>query len=99
MGANEYIVHKSEGWVEFRRCHCLSGYIDIWTGDCINNPNKEKKSQYALNASAQYYRLNGAGEWIKSNKLPRMWEALNIHFRKFSAQDIWDYVEGKTFVI
>lgn len=60
----------SEGWVEFTRYPCVSGYIDRWTGDCINNPNNDTKSQMQLNSFAEFYRCND-GKWYSRHDLKR----------------------------
>lgn len=52
-----------EGWVKFSRHNCTEGCIDIWMGDCADNPNRETKSYWNLNAFATFIRLNGEGEW------------------------------------
>lgn len=53
----------TEGWVKFSRHHCTEGCIDIWMGDCVDNPNNETKSHWNLNAFATFIRLNGEGKW------------------------------------
>lgn len=55
-----------EGWVKFRRFNCKEGYIDIWMGDSINDPNRQHKHQMQLNSITQYFRLN-SGEWFHSS--------------------------------
>jgi len=79
-----------EGWVEFRRYRCLEGYIDCWSGDCANDPNRLTKSLYNLNAIRTYFRLNN-GEWVESNELGRA-HAADIHNygEPFTAEEIWN---------
>jgi hypothetical protein len=55
-----------EGWVRFSRFNCTEGCIDIWMGDCSDNPNRETKSIWNLNAFSTFIRLNGEGEWFPS---------------------------------
>mgnify|MGYP000851074111 CR=1 FL=1 len=56
---------ETHDWVKFRTIeHKGGGTVDVWRGDCINNPNNPKKSQLQLNAIATYYRLNGNGVWV-----------------------------------
>lgn len=52
-----------EGWVKFSRQKCVEGFIDVWYGDCADNPNNERKSHWNLNGFATYIRLDG-GEWF-----------------------------------
>jgi len=55
-------------WVKFRTIqHPGGGSIDVWTGDCINNPNNPTKSGLQLNTTARYFRLNGQGKWVHSH--------------------------------
>jgi hypothetical protein len=30
-----------EGWVKYSRFNCTEGCIDIWSGDCADNPTGE----------------------------------------------------------
>ena len=53
-----------EGWVRFSRHSCTEGCIDIWSGDCSDNPNRDTKSHWNLNSFVTFIRLNGEGEWI-----------------------------------
>ena len=79
-----------EGWVKFTRWHCKEGYLDIWTGDCINNPNNPTKSQWQLNSFASYWRCN-SGEWISDKDLGRSEVfALLQMGEEFTAKEIWD---------
>ena len=55
-----------EGWVKFSRFNCTEGCIDIWNGDCADNPNRDIKSNWNLNGFATFIRLNGEGEWYPS---------------------------------
>ncbi len=79
-----------EGWVKFTRWHCKEGYLDRWMGDCINNPNNPKKSQWQLNSFASYWRCN-SGEWISDRDLGRSEVfALLQMGEEFTAKEIWD---------
>jgi hypothetical protein len=53
-----------EGWVEFSRYYCQTGFIDRWMGDSFNDPNKSAQSLMNGNNTVVYYRLNGAGQWL-----------------------------------
>jgi hypothetical protein len=57
-----------EGWVDFTRYYCKSGWIDRWTGDSINDPNRPTKSNWQLNSFAQFWRFDGGG-WISDYDL------------------------------
>ena len=86
---------KTEGWVEFTRIPCKKGFIDYWMGDCINNPNNDKKSHLGLNAVTSYYRLNGKGVWVKSGVIKHMMKILELLSHEKSAKEIWDIGLGK----
>lgn len=64
----KWIVVEEEEWT-FRRVLFDNGTIDIWKGDCAQNPNNPKV-RYNLNAPAIYYRLNN-GPWESSKRFPR----------------------------
>lgn len=60
-----------EGWVNFTRWHCKDNtYIDMWHGDCIDNPNNPTKNQLNLNSGATYFRFNSE-KWISQRELGR----------------------------
>jgi len=63
MAAGNHDSYKTEDWVKFRRKPFREGFIDVWTGDCGQNPNCVGKSNFNLNSDTQYFRLNGQGEW------------------------------------
>lgn len=67
MKEHEYI---QEGWVKFTRTECKEGFIDVWTGDCIDNPNNKYKNKWNLNGFNTYMRLNGEDKWIKLGRRP-----------------------------
>lgn len=77
-----------EGWVSFTRFHCKEGYIDYWTGDCINNPNNPTKRGMQLSSFSAYYRLNG-GEWTHREEVRHIHHLLRNR-EVFTAQEIWD---------
>lgn len=59
---------KKNKWVEFLRLPCLEGYIDMWRGDCAQNPNNETRLGYNLNSFATYFRLSGTLEWVRDRQ-------------------------------
>lgn len=63
----ETVEKLEEGWVKFTRYNCTDGCIDIWTGDCVDNPNNDNKSRLNLNAFATFVRLNGNGRWYPND--------------------------------
>ena len=78
-----------EGWVEFTRYYCKSGFIDRWIGDSINDPNRDKPSNWSLNSFAQFWRFDG-GEWISDYDLggkSKVFPYLDIR-NDFTAQEI-----------
>jgi len=79
-----------EEWVEFSRYYCKEGFIDVWIGDCINNPNLSSKSKCQLNSFAWYYRLNGEGEWVNRNKFDYIATLLLELRNNFDAKEIWE---------
>jgi hypothetical protein len=77
-------------WVKFRTIQCGTGSIDVWTGDCINNPNNTTKNKMQLNSVTQYFRLNGKGDWISYREFDGnliSWITVNP---TESAEDIWN---------
>jgi hypothetical protein len=77
----------SEGWVEFLRIHCKEGYLDRWSGDCINNPNNEIKHRLQLNSIVTYWRCNDS-KWYYGNG--GLFELTSEYFKLFTANEIWD---------
>jgi hypothetical protein len=79
-----------EGWVEFIRFQCLEGYIDVWIGDVIDNPNLPEKNRMHLNATTKYFRLN-TGEWIRDRKFhPGFFIALRNAAETETSTAIWE---------
>ena len=78
-------------WVKYTTInHPGGGAIDVWRGDCINNPNNPTKSNVQLNALALFYRLNGAGDWINSRDFDgglMSWMQINPTEKM---EDIWN---------
>lgn len=78
----------SEKWFKFRRYYFMDGFIDIWFGDCADNPNLDKKSPWNLNAFATYARLNGGGEW--TSNMARRSVILSDEFEDKPVQEVWN---------
>lgn len=82
---------NKEGWVEFGRTQCKSGFIDQWLGDVADNPNNANKFRWQLNSFAIFYRLNGAGEWISHREFKK---GLNVEIimerYNLTAEEIWN---------
>ena len=82
---------EKEGWVEFLRHECKSGFIDQWLGDVANNPNNETESKWQLNSFALFYRLNGQGKWISQRDFSKGLNAeIILTQHNLSAQEIWN---------
>ncbi len=61
------MANETPNWVKFRTIeHAGGGSVDVWRGDCINNPNNPQIQRLQLNSFATYYRLNGEGLWVDS---------------------------------
>lgn len=81
----------SEGWVIFTRHECeYGGYIDMWVGDCINDPNNIAKSNLQLNSTATYFRLNDSRWHSKRDFIGDFQHHLRQLMTGFTAQEIWD---------
>ncbi len=79
-----------ERWYKFYRAPCLDGYIDIWQGDMINNPNNDNKHLLSLNSSASYFRLNDR-PWLNDSSFVRGFKFDMLELAPgFPAQEIWD---------
>lgn len=57
--------------IDFVRIPCQQGFIDMWIGDCADDPNRQHGPGYHLNATATYFRLNGTGEWVRDRYFDR----------------------------
>ena len=77
-----------EGWVKFSRYHCTEGCIDIWMGDCADNPNLDTKSYWNLNAFSTVIRLNGEGEWFSTKNGVKGFTGEMCETK--TSQEIWD---------
>ena len=53
-----------EGWVHFNRIYCKKGYIDVWTGSKINDPNDFNKYRTSEEETCTYVRFDFGIEWI-----------------------------------
>ena len=79
-----------EGWVRFSRHNCTEGCIDIWMGDCADNPNRDTKSHWNLNAFSTFVRLNGEGEWYP-NAFRKGVNGFTAEMSEVStSQEIWE---------
>ena len=86
-----------EGWVRFSRHNCTEGCIDIWTGDCANNPNRDTKSHWNLNGFATFIRLNGEGEWIP-NGYRKGVNGFTAEMSEITtSQEIWDEISKNNY--
>ena len=66
------------------------GYIDRWTGDSINDPNRESKHQMRLNSFASYFRLNGKGDWLSRREFVDIISSLTITAETKTSDEIWN---------
>ncbi len=81
-----------EGWVNFSRFNCTEGCIDIWMGDCADNPNRESQSKWCLSSFATFIRLNGEGEWYP-NTFRKGVNGFTAEMSEVStSQEIWDEI-------
>lgn len=81
-----------EGWVKFSRHYCTEGCIDIWTGDCADNPNSETASRWNLNSFVTFIRLNGEGEWYP-NEYRRGINGFTAEMSEVAtSKEIWDEI-------
>ena len=83
------LEHLEEGWVKFIRVPFAEGFMDRWTGDCINNPNNQYKSNIQLNSMATYFRLNGEGMWVNRREFNKSIIALT-NYADESAEEVWN---------
>lgn len=87
----------SEKWFTFRRIQCKEGFIDRWSGDQADDPNRDERSHYNLNSSSTMFRLNGEGKWIhKSDLIGLDQDMLQRYSELFSAEDLWHMAQIKT---
>lgn len=77
-----------EGWLHFRRLHCREGFIDIWSGDEVEDPNQDTQSEDSGFYITSWYRLNGEGKWFNKKEFFDILSCLELGTEK-SAQDIW----------
>lgn len=81
-----------EGWVKFVRYHCEEGFIDVWTGNGLSNPNLPEPNNISAGIKT-YFRLNGIEEWkerihyFKDDPIGM----LNIGSDWNTANEIWNY--------
>lgn len=83
-----------EGWVKFERTFCKEGYIDRWTGDSIDDPNKPQRHQLKLNSFHTYWRLND-GKWIGDiwSRDTEVYLMLKEFSETHTAQEIWESLD------
>lgn len=78
-------------WAEFVRIPCKSGYIDIWIGDCANNPNNPTKSGVNLNAFRTFYRFDHKQGWfVEYDFKYDTREVIRTGYTDFTSVEIWD---------
>lgn len=85
-----HMKDEKNAWVEFVRFPFVEGYIDIWMGDCAQNPNNPQRVGYSLNSFATYYRLSGTDEWLRSTCFSPFFRGNIIAYREtMTAAEIW----------
>jgi hypothetical protein len=92
---------KKEGWVSFTRFYCKKGYIDVWVGDSVDDPNKENQKNfadhgrilptiYSVNSMATFYRLND-GKWVDGYEFKKNFIADIRRYKDyFTSNEIWE---------
>jgi hypothetical protein len=77
-----------EKWFTFRRVHFTEGFIDVWFGDCADDPNQEESQEEKTFINTAYYRLNGEGHWESKRKFLSMSAEMNEGFNS-TAEEVW----------
>ena len=91
MSIGDSDTHKQEGWVKFRRKKFQKGFIDHWVGDCASNPNAIGELNFHLNMGAEYFRLNGVGEWLhKDDFVYGFVNTFKCDRLYFTSDEIWN---------
>ena len=81
-----------ERWVKFSRFNCTEGCIDIWMGDCADNPNRDTQSNWMLNSFVTFIRLNGEGEWYPNGYRKGVNGFTSEMSEVSTSQEIWDEI-------
>lgn len=77
--------------IDFVRIPCQQGFIDMWRGDCADDPNSQQGPGYRLNATATYFRLNGTGEWIRDRHFDRDFRVIvYLNRESETASALWE---------
>lgn len=79
-----------EGWHSFIRIYCKEGFIDKWSGDMSDDPNREQKNTLHLNATHTFFRLNGIGKWEPSNDFHKLEDWIRVFSETEIASEIWE---------
>lgn len=80
-----------EKWYQFVRWYCKEGFIDVWSGDALSNPNDDSKNGLNINSFEKYFRLNGDGDWIKRSALNRnMFTMILANRETETSESIWN---------
>lgn len=64
---NFNMIFSIDGWVKYRKVPYKDGIVDVWVGDCADNPNNKEKSKISLNGSVTYIRFENEN-WGKIYK-------------------------------
>ena len=84
-----------EGWVRFRRHNCKEGFIDVWQGDSIDNPNNAEECRINLNSISVWIRCNNS-EWISVRDLTKRHYLPYLDMaEEFTAEEIWNEINRK----
>ena len=83
-----------EDWVKFSRYDCIEGTIDIWTGDCADNPNNKNQSRWCLNSFSTFIRLN-SDEWVECEYRRGVNGFVAEMSEVATAQEIWKEIAAK----
>lgn len=63
LSGKPHTVHK-EKWYTFYRVHFSDGYIDLYKGNILDNPNEDERSIVRIaNGSSYYVRIEGGTVW------------------------------------
>ena len=79
-----------EKWFEFTRFNCIEGYIDYFSDDAAQDPNRPVRAGYRLNATRAWFRLSGESNWFSDRDFKSgFFIAIRNSADEMSAKTIW----------
>lgn len=78
-----------EKWYSFKRIFLDKGFIDVWIGNSMDDPNEEFASSDMTFFNHVFYRLDGNDPWISSEMFDGMMDFIRNN-DGMTSDEVWN---------